>query len=235
MTLDIGKSTRVDDAYDRLKWEIRSNRLAPGYMAPETEIATYLGMSRTPVREALIRLEAEGLIELIPRRGMRVLPVALKDMEEIYEILTALEPEAAANLASTKPSLNDLAPLETAVDQMEEALDQEDLDQWAEADDWFHQRLLDLHGNRRLRTFVLSLYDQAHRARMMTLRLRSLPVESTAEHRRILENLRSGDVEATRAAFRAHRLRTRAELLDLLSRMEATRPLALPPSEKDDT
>ena len=210
------KSTRSDEAYDQLKDEIRSNRMPPGVLAPEPEIAVRLGMSRTPVREALIRLEAEGLVELIARRGARVLPIRADDMREIYEILTALEPEAAANLASRAPTDEELAPLEQATAEMESALSEGDLDQWAAADDRFHRRLLELHGNRRLAEFVGSLYDQAHRARIVTLRLREWPAQSTAEHREILEQLRAGDPEATREVFRSHRARAASELLGIL-------------------
>lgn len=210
------KQSRVDLAYARLKANIRANRMPPGFQSPEPEIAADLGMSRTPVREALIRLEAEGLVELIPRRGARVLPIRAEDMREIYEILIALEPEAAANLAARKPDSAALAPLSAATDSMERALARKDLDAWAEADDRFHNGLLALHGNRRLRAFVAALFDQAHRARMITLRLRKPPVRSTEEHRAILQHLKAGDAEATRSAFRAHRKRSASELLALL-------------------
>lgn len=210
------RSTRTGDAYDQLKEEIRSNRMPPGYLAPEPEIALRLGMSRTPVREALIRLEVEGLVELIPRRGARVLPIRADDMKEIYEILTSLEPDAAASLAARKPTDRDLAPLDKATAEMEAALRVDDLDRWAEADDRFHNTLLRLHGNRRLTEFVSALYDQAHRARMVTLRLRERPTKSTEEHRDILECLRRGDPAATRKAFRRHRERAVTELLDIL-------------------
>ena len=125
------KTTRVSDAYDRLKAEILLGRMPPGFQAPEPEIALRLGMSRTPVREALIRLEAEGLVQLIPRRGARVLPVRAEDMREIYAILTALEPEAAAVLAESGAKAEDLAALEVAVAEMEAALAAQDLDRWA--------------------------------------------------------------------------------------------------------
>lgn len=212
------KQSRVEDAYERLKDEIRTNRMPPGFQAPEPEIAIRLGMSRTPVREALIRLEAEGLIELIPRRGARVLPIRADDMREIYEILTELEPAAAANLAARKPSEEELSQLEIATAQMEEAIEVGDLDAWAEADDRFHRHLLLLNGNRRLHDFVGSLFDQAHRARVVTLRMRGAPRESTKEHRQILDHLRAGDASATRAAFRAHRQRASEELLGILEK-----------------
>lgn len=210
------RQSLTDEAYARLKSDIRANHLQPGELAPEPEIAARLGMSRTPVREALIRLEAEGLVELVPRRGARVLPIRAADMREIYEILSALEPEAAAGLAVRKPSVEDLAPLEQATVEMERALDADDLDTWAEADDRFHRALLTLHGNRRLAEMAGALYDQAHRARMVTLRLRERPKKSTEEHRDILECLHLGNAEAARNVFRMHRARTGRELLAIL-------------------
>lgn len=212
----IQAKSRTDEAYSILKGDIRSNRMAPGYLEPEPELASRLGMSRTPVHEALIRLQAEGLIELIPRRGARVLPIRASDMREIYEILNALEPEAAARLAARNPSAKEIAPLDDATDEMTRALEDGDLDAWAAADDRFHQTLLRLHGNQRLAAFVDSLLDQAHRARMVTLRLREPPIVSTAEHRVILEFLRRGDADGTRDAFRQHRERTSAELIGIL-------------------
>lgn len=210
------RASRVSDAYTRLKDDILHNRLPAGFQAPEPEIAARLGMSRTPVREALIRLQAEGLVELIPRRGARILPVVAADMQEIYEILTALEPSAAADLAARRPSDQDLTPLAQATEDMEHALDQGDLEGWAVADDRFHRTLLDLHGNQRLCAIAASLFDQAHRARMVTLRLRQPPAQSTAEHREILTHLAKGDADAVRAAFTRHRQRAAAELLGIL-------------------
>lgn len=208
--------SRTDEAYARLKSDIRENRMPPGYLEPEPELAERLKMSRTPVHEALIRLQAEGLVELIPRRGARVLAIRAADMREIYEILNALEPEAAARLAARNPTNAELAPLDAATEEMTLALEEGDLDKWAAADDRFHKTLLRLHGNRRLASFVGSLFDQAHRARMVTLRLREPPIVSTAEHRIIVEFLRRGDADGTREAFRRHRERTSTELIAIL-------------------
>jgi DNA-binding GntR family transcriptional regulator len=210
------KASRVGDAYARLKEEIRTNRMPPGFQLPEPELALRFGMSRTPIREALIRLEAEGLVELIPRRGVRVLPIQPQDMAEIYEILTSVEPDAAAALAARNLSDEELAPLVRATATMEAALEQGDREKWAEAGELFHMLLLELHGNKRLSIMVGKLFDQAHRARMITLRLRPLPVQSTQEHSEILTNLRRGDPDAVRAVFRRHRTRAAEELLDIL-------------------
>jgi DNA-binding GntR family transcriptional regulator len=210
------KSSRVDDAYDLLKADILENRLPPGLQATEPEIAVRLGMSRTPVREALVRLQNEGLIELVPRRGIRVVPIAPKDMHDIYQLLTVLEPEAAADVARRGMNRAELEALETATADMERALEHGDLDGWAAADDRFHRTLLSYSTNERLTAFLNTLFDQAHRARMITLRLRETPTKSTVEHRDILQAILSGDAQKTREVFRRHRERSAAELVRIL-------------------
>ena len=89
-------------AYRKIRRLILDTEWAPGFQATEQEVATSLGMSRTPVREALMRLQQEGLVSVIPRHGMRVLPVSTSDMKEIYEILTSLESTAAELAAGRK-------------------------------------------------------------------------------------------------------------------------------------
>jgi DNA-binding GntR family transcriptional regulator len=98
----------VERAYRALRSRILDNTWPPGYQALEQALALELGMSRTPVREALIRLHNEGLIEVVPRHGMRVLPVSPADMAEIYTILTSLESLAAELAAPRKPGPREL-------------------------------------------------------------------------------------------------------------------------------
>ena len=212
------KLSRVNAAYERLKSDILDNKLPPGFMAPEPEIALLLGMSRTPVREALITLQSEGLVELIPRRGVRVLPVSPNDMREIYELLTLLEPEAAAHVAEQSENAETITALENSTAEMEQALRADDLERWAKADDEFHRELLRAKGNYRLLAFVNNLFDQAHRVRMVTLRLRALPWQSTEEHRAILTAICNGNATETRAIFRRHRERAATELLGVLEK-----------------
>ncbi len=214
----IAKQTRAEAAYDQLKIQILNNDLPAGFQAMEPELALKFGVSRTTIREALIRLTAEGLVEMIPRRGARVLPLRADDMREIYQVLIALEPEAAASIADTNPSEQDLRPLVAATAAMEQALEQEDLEAWAAADDLFHRSLLDLNGNKRVEQFVSSLLDQAHRARIVTLRLREVPKKSSAEHRELLNYLRSGNAKEARRCFRNHRERAAGEILSVLEK-----------------
>lgn len=214
------KRTLVDEAYDGIKQRIRDNQMAPGANMPEQELAELLGVSRTPVREALIRLESEGLVEIVPRHGVRVLPIKTQDMHEIYDILTALEPFAARQLAQTGPSQEVIDKLEYAVAEMEQALASQDLERWARGDELFHYELLDAVGNRRLSEFAGRLNDQVHRARMITLRLREVPEKSTYEQRAVLEALREGDGKKVEHLFREHRERVASELTEILSKLQ---------------
>ena len=208
----------VDSAYQAIRRRILDNVWAPGHQALEQALALELGMSRTPVREALIRLANEGLVEVVPRHGMRVLPVSAADMREIYDILTALEAMAAELVARRKPAAADIAPLEKASRDMERALKRDDLDAWAEADERYHRMLIELCGNRRLAAVVYNYWDRAHRARMVTLRLRPKPVNSTREHLAVLEAIRRGDAVGARELHREHRSRGSRELTEILQR-----------------
>ena len=210
--VNVGASL-VDAAYQQIRQRILDNVWPPGHRALEQEVALALGMSRTPVREALMRLRNEGLVEVIPRHGLRVLPVSPTDMREIYQILTALECMAAELLARRQPSDAELKPLVDANKAMDRALKADDLDAWAAADERFHAHFIELAGNRQLQATVLNYWDRAHRARMFTLRLRPKPVNSTREHMQIVERLRAGDAEGAAQVLRAHRSRATAELI----------------------
>jgi DNA-binding GntR family transcriptional regulator len=210
----------VERAYQEVRSRILENLWPPGYTALEQEVALALGMSRTPVREALIRLHQEGLIELAPRRGMRVLPVSAKDMREIYEIFMSLECTAAELLAKRKPSLAELSPLVEATKNMEIALSRDDLDAWAKADEVFHEALVRLAGNKLLHDAMMGFWDRAHRARMVTLRLRPKPVNSTYEHMQLVECLAAGDAAKAAQVNRLHRERASRELLAIFERYQ---------------
>ena len=213
-----GKKSLVELAYERVKKRILDNDYYPGYQALENEVAEDLGMSRTPVREALIQLKHEGLIELIPRRGLRVVPVVAEDMKEIYEVLTALESMAAELLAKRKPDARTLKPMKAATREMAAALEIDDLDAWAAADEKFHRALIELCGNRRLASIANTVRDQGHRARMVTLRLRDKPPASADEHERVLAAIEKGDWKTAREVHCEHRKRTSTELTEILEK-----------------
>jgi DNA-binding GntR family transcriptional regulator len=205
-------------AYRKIRRLILDTKWAPGFQATEQEVATSLGMSRTPVREALMRLQQEGLVSVIPRHGMRVLPVSTSDMKEIYEILTSLESTAAELAAGRKLTDDQLRGLEQATADMDKALAVDDLDGWAQADARFHEQLLELGGNQMLKSVVLNFIDRAHRVRMLTLKMRPKPVNSTRDHAELVEAIRAGDVAKAGRIHREHRQRAGRELLELLGR-----------------
>ncbi len=182
----------------------------------EKDLSEKLKMSRTPVREAMIKLQNEGLVEIIPNKGMRVLPLSPEDMQDIYVVLTCVESEAAALIAKQKVSAGDLRPLRRATDDMEKAIETEDLEAWAEADERYHKELLGLCHNKRLVAIALNFLDQAFRARMFTLRLRQHPFLSTQEHKDQIEAILGGDVSKVREIYRKHRERAAEELVALL-------------------
>jgi DNA-binding GntR family transcriptional regulator len=210
--------SRVDTAYSELKRRIMDNAYPPNRRYLENELAAELGMSRTPVREALIRLEKDGLIELTPRHGMRVLPLSPEDMREIYEALTCLETAAAEMFAERKPDDKILRPMEKAVADMEAALDKHDLDSWAEADERFHRYLLEQCGNNRIAAMAFGEWDIVHRARVLTMRLLPPPSKSTEEHRTLLEALRQGNGKLARRIHDRQRRRASKAIVEILGR-----------------
>jgi DNA-binding GntR family transcriptional regulator len=209
----------VDEAYQALKTAIRDNVFPPGHQAAEPEIARQLGMSRTPVHEAIIRLQEEGLVQVLPRRGILICPISADDIREIYDVLIAVEGMAAALLAGLPQDAAGSAAeaLEQETGEMEQALERGKLLDWAAADERFHQLLTEGCGNRRLARVAATVRDQSHRARLFTLRLRPLPTASAGEHRRITDAIRGGAVAEAETAARAHRVRARDALLPLLA------------------
>lgn len=210
--------TAAETAYLRLKAMILDNLLPPGEQRLEAELAVQLGLSRTPVREAMLRLQQDGLVRVTPRHGMRVQPISTADMRDIYDVLESLEPTAAELLARRRLSDLALRPLAEACDAMEAAIAVEDRTGWARADEAFHLGLAESCGNRRLSAMVMQVWDQSHRARMFTLNMRPLPARSTAEHRATLVAIRAGDADGARELYRQHRRRGGAELIALIER-----------------
>lgn len=212
------RKSMVEEAYRLLKKRILTREYPGGFQALEEDLAVQLGMSRTPVREALIRLENEDFIEIVPRRGMRVRPLSVQDITEIYEVLTHLEIAAVEMLARRRLPADELRRLEGAVARMDKALDEEDYGAWGDADTDFHRLLVELCGNSRLTRVAINFQEQGVRIRMVTLPLRSRPVYSNVNHAAVLEAIRRGDPETAREIHSAHKRRWGREMADLMER-----------------
>ena len=208
----------VDDAYAAMKEEIRESRFPPGYQASEQEIALRLGMSRTPVHEAAIRLQEDGLVRILSRKGIVICALAPADMREIYDVVIAIEGRAAALLAEMPEAKRENAATELAAHTttMAAAREADDLAGWGHADECFHRTLVERAGNGRMIRINQTITDQAHRARMLKLKLRRKLGASVAEHEQIIQAIRIGDAAAAQEQASRHRLRARDELLPLL-------------------
>jgi GntR family transcriptional regulator, rspAB operon transcriptional repressor len=218
-TLDVNGESRLPQrAYLAVRHAIRHLQLPPGKTVLEREMAEILGMSRTPVRESLVRLETEGWVRLIPRRGFIVTPLVADDLQQIYEVVESLD-GAAGRLATNRATHEELNQLEHLIEEQEKALELNDLLTWTDLDDQFHNYIVDLAQNPRLRGIVDSQSDQLYRARLYTIEFRPKPTHSVIEHKAILAVMRAGEPEAVRTMLQAHRHRARNEILKALQSM----------------
>ncbi|WP_163528591.1 GntR family transcriptional regulator [Halobacillus ihumii] len=214
--VDNVKDTKLPQrAYQILRLAIRDLKLMPGKTFLEREMAEVLGMSRTPVREALIRLQTEGVVRLIPRRGFIVEPIETDDLRETYEVVEVLE-GLAASLATDKIDDLELDDLEVLIDYQERALKENDLTEWAKHDDLFHFKIINYADNKRLTNVIEVHADQLYRARLFTINKRPLPFRSIVEHRAIIACMRANDGKAAQESMQSHRKRARNEILKVL-------------------
>ena len=156
----IGPPNRVHrEVYEALRRAITSGDLVPGQRLVEATVASQLGVSRAPLREAIGVLERDGLISRLPRRGMVVSVLSRRDVVEIYDLRTALETWAIAK-ACEEASAKDVAGLASIVDDMRRAIDFDDMKRVAERDVAFHRALCALSHNKRLVAAWNSNYTQ---------------------------------------------------------------------------
>ena len=183
---------------------IGDGRLEAGGLYSVAQLAEQLGVSRTPVREALLMLEREGRVRFERNRGVRVLAPTAHDIAEVFELRLLLEvPTTAAHAAHV-----DLPRLEEAFEAMSAAADADDEAAFMDGDERFHAVILAAGGNRRLVAAVAQLRDAVRGRGASTVgRSRGLP-EILGEHRAILEALRTGDGDRAAAAMRYHLRRT---------------------------
>jgi DNA-binding GntR family transcriptional regulator len=217
------RSSMSDEAYGTIKAGILRNKYPGGFQILEDELAHSLEMSRTPVREALLRLQSEGLISLIPRRGMRVLPLSLDDIREAYQLLGFMETAAAEMIAARPANREDIAELKDYVDQMEAALKRDDILQWAEVDELFHRALVNLSGNQRLGSIANTLLDQTERFRRFTMRLRKKPTHFVSTHADLVRKIKEGDIAGIREVHLNHKQRWLEEMKEIVEKFNITR------------
>lgn len=161
----------TDQAYEDIKGKVISGTYAPGAHFEAGQLSDDLGMSRTPVREALLRLQGDGILEIVAKKGIRITPLSANDLQDIYQIITGLEVEAVGNLTKHGLADNGREALTLATENMLKCADDGTLDGWSIADETFHRALFDLCDNTRLRAEGHRYRDLAQRAHFVALRL----------------------------------------------------------------
>jgi DNA-binding GntR family transcriptional regulator len=190
-------------AHAYLREEILSNRLPPGTELQELALSQRLGVSRGPIREALGRLAAEGLVTVRPRRGAVVHSLSSEDFLQAYQVREALE-ELAARLAVPRLTAQELDELQGLTDTMAICAASDRVTEFFEANAVFHERLVDASGNAKLQEIYRRLAGQMHRYWRRSLVLRGDLRRSVSEHRAILDAARVGDAETAARLIADH-------------------------------
>lgn len=205
-----GTNTQV--AVEMIKKLIFESTLEPGSSHLEAELADRLGMSRTPVREALLILAAEGLLEVQPRRGVKIYSTSPSDWQDIYQLVTELEAFSASLAARKNHPESDYERIEQAIADMDAAYDVDDREAWGTADVQFHEEIVRLGGNGRVGKIVELNRNLLKRSRSLLLYMYPIPPHSNGEHRAILDAIKQGHCERARTLHAAHRIRAEMSL-----------------------
>ena len=211
-----------EQVFDNLKQAIIRGNVTPGEWLVESHIAQMLGISRTPVREAIHKLERERLIERQPRGGFTVLGLNRQDVEETFGIRSVLE-GYAARLATVKHRPRELSELESKVDQFQKLLNDKKLEALPVVNTEFHELLYALSKSPRLIHMINGLRDQIFRFRQIILRDHKLASISNEDHAKMLKYMRSRDAEEVERLVREHILRGRQEVLKHFENMVPTK------------
>nr|WP_289852090.1 GntR family transcriptional regulator [Rhizobium sp. SSA_523] len=205
----------TEQAYAILRERVITGDLAPGAEVSEPELAEQLQMSKTPVREALGRLCVEGFMEAYPRRGYRVTPVTIKDMNDLFSLRGVLEGTAAA-LAAEAMTVEEMDRLETLADANYVMGEEFSTRTFVLRNEQFHSMIAKASRNPRLHALVMSHLEECARLFYMGTRVRDINPETNDDHQRILAHLRARDAEKARQAIMEHNENTRKGLLAAL-------------------
>ncbi len=192
-----------DVVFNTLRQAILTGELKPGERLMEIHLANKLGVSRTPIREAIRKLELEGLVTMIPRRGAEVAQITGKSLQDVLEVRRSLD-ALCAELACERISDEELAALEVACKNFEEATRTKDTRVIAAADVALHDIIIKATNNARLVQLVNNLAEQMYRYRFEYIKDYSMHNRLVEEHRVIFEAIKSKDKVTAAAAAVTH-------------------------------
>lgn len=194
--------SQSEAAYDLLKTRILDLELRPGALVTEKQLIELSGCGRTPVREAMQRLQRDGLLQIVPFRGAFVTEVSSKDVDEISQVRERLE-SFAASLAARYITPWDLERLQTLLNGLE-PLDAHMPREFFEADRAFHSVIIEASGHRRIRDIITTLSDQIQRLRYVSTADPERAAHAHAEHRAIAAALSARDPAEAERAMQVH-------------------------------
>jgi DNA-binding GntR family transcriptional regulator len=206
----------TDRIYDMLRADILSCALEPGREISEAELAERFEVSKTPVREALAKLRAEGFVRTFPRRGYQVVPITLGDMNDLFDVRAILE-AGAAELACRRIGPGEADRLQRFADVAYERGEPPSLRRFVQANRDFHMAIAQASGSERLCALLQRSLDELERFFFLGARLRDINEETRDDHRAIVQVLRAGDPEAARAIMVRHNEATRRGLFRSLA------------------
>jgi DNA-binding GntR family transcriptional regulator len=190
-------------AHEAIRQSILSGQWKIGELYNEKAIAADLGISRTPVREALLELASQDLIIFLPRRGLMVNRFTRRDVDEIFELRKAIELAAVEKITSASPPF-DLFEIEESLLSQRKAVKQKDYLAFMEADRLFHTSFSELTNNRRLIAILENIRDMIHVMGAKALALEGRALEVIEEHQTIFEAVKKGRPEEARNAMAYH-------------------------------
>ncbi len=203
MNTKLNKRPLYEEVAERLREQIFAHQMAPGSWVDEQSLALQLGISRTPMREAIKVLAAEGLITMHMNRGAYVTEVDRRDLEQIFTVLSLLEGQAAKETA-LRATEDQLTELDNLHHRLEKAAADRDLDQFFEINVKFHELIQGIAGNRWMNNTIADLRKVLKLQRRDSLNRTGRMQNSVIEHRQILEAILKRDPIAAEAAMRKH-------------------------------
>lgn len=217
--------TKQEWVHSTLKEAIQSCTLAPGTRLTLDDLAEQLNVSRVPVREALLQLQVEGLVDMTPHAGAVVSPISLDSVRELFMILEELE-VLAGRAAAENASPENLKNLEDMLVSMEEAVAEGDVERWSKLNTEFHGEISRLSGMLFLKQITEKTLEKWDRVRryFLTEVLDKRTAQAQEEHRQVYDGLREGDAEAVEQSLRAHNRNALKAYLAYLSEEGQSRP-----------
>ena len=198
---------------EALRQAIQDGRLYPGERLMEIQLAEELGVSRTPIREAIRKLEQEGFVVMIPRRGTYVADVSLKDISQVFEIRTSLE-ELAAGLAAERITTEEIEAMERLLVEIGRYIEDGDMKKIVAADVDFHDILYRASRNDRLADIIHNLREQTLRFRTSSMSRPGRLVKTWEEHRQLVEAIANHNELQARKIARLHMEHSERALLN---------------------